>query len=139
MTDELWVIDAETTVFSRAKGIIVSTLKSVYPDIDVTESDCANEEAKFPTVYIHALQPYERGNDLENDGINAVDLTYQVEVYVTKAQNLEVARKVSSVVVNAFKSMRFNATMPEIQTNTPTGTLRSIMRFSRILGSNETI
>lgn len=139
MTDNLWVLDAETTIFSRAKGIIVSTLKSAYPDIDVTKSDCANENAKFPTVYIHALQPYERGNDLENDGVNAVDLTYQVEVYVTKTQNIEVARKVSSVVINAFKSMRFNAVMPETSVSTPTGTLRSIMRFTRVLGSNETI
>lgn len=140
MTDNnLWALDRETTIYSYVEGFVLSKLKSKYPELKVTQDDNDNEEATFPTVYIHFLQSDERGEDLEGTGINAVYMTAQVEIYVTKTQNLKTLKEVSSVVIDAFKSKRFKATMPEIQTNTASGSVRAISRFSRLVGYNDTI
>ena len=135
----IWISDLETSVYSRVKAIVISELKSKYPNIQITQDDASTAEAKFPTVFIHALQPYERGNDLENSEISAVSMTFEVEVTVSKTQNLPVLREVSAVVTDAFKSLRFTATLPVPVNDRSVDTKRSISRFARVVGYNDTI
>lgn len=134
----IWVFDVQSLIYSRAKAIILSKLKSKYKDLTVTDNDKEASDAKFPTVYIHFLQPYERGEDLEGTEVNAISLTAEVNVAVTEAQGMSTAREVSAVVLDAFKSMRFRATMPDFE-NDGTGTKRMIARYSRVIGSSDII
>ena len=135
----VWVYDLETSIYSRVKAVVTNKLKSKYPNLQITQDNASTTEAKFPTVYIHALQPYERGNDLENSEINAVSFTFEVEITVSKTQNLPAAREVSAVVVDAFKQLRFSANMPVFIDDKSVDTKRTISRFTRIIAYNDVI
>lgn len=133
-----WVLDRQTTIYSKAKAMLNAELKSKYPDLFITDNGEVVSNAKFPSIYINFLQPTERGRDLEGDVINAIYLTVEVQVSVTSAQGLKVAREVSYAVVDVFKSMRFDATMPDFE-NDGDGTKRMIARYARIIGYNDSI
>ena len=77
------------------------------------------------------------GKDLDGKDINAVYLTAQIEVTVTSAQEISVANRVSQVVVDCMKEMRFSATLPEFA-NTDSE-YRTISRFARYIGNEETL
>lgn len=134
----IWIFDVQSMIYSRAKAMILSKLKKKYSDLTITDNDEEASDAKFPTVYIHFLQPFERGQDLEGQEINAISLTAEVQVTTTKAQGMTVAREVSAVVMDVFKEMRFTATMPNFE-NDGTGTKRMIARYSRTVGSADII
>ena len=133
-----WVLDRQTTIYSKAKAMLTAELKSKYPDLYITDNGETVSNPKFPSIYINFLQPIERGQDLENISINAIYLTAEVQVTVTTAQGMNVAREVSYTVTDVFKSMRFNATMPDFN-NDGDGTKRMIARYSRIIGYNDSI
>ena len=133
----IWVSDAQKKVYSKAKAIITATLKTKYPDIYITGNDETPKEPSFPTVYIHSLQPVERGHDIENIGINGILLTIEVEVTATKAQGMTVAEEVAYVALEAFKSMNFNVSLLPYFDNDGSGTKRMIARYSRIIGYND--
>ena len=134
----IWVSDVQTTIYSRAKAMLLASLKSKYPDLFVTDDDEVTSDPKFPAVYIHFLQPAERGQDIEGKEINAIYLTVEVDVTATKAQGKAVAREVAYKVMDIFKGMYFTATMPSFQ-NDGSGTKRMIARYARVIGYNDTI
>ena len=132
----IWVSDIQTKAYSRAKAILTASLGDKYPSLYITDDDETPTEPQFPTVYIHFLEPAERGQDLEGSEVNAIYLTAEVEVTVTKAQGMRVCKEVSYVALDAFKSMRFQATMPAFK-NDGSGTKRMIARYARTIGSND--
>ena len=133
--NNLWYQDAITSVYSRAKAILTSKLKKDYKDLYVTDEDDSIQNPKFPTVYFKFLQPSERGMDLEGSTINAISLTVQVEVY---AKDKISANYISGVLVDAMKSMRFRATMPDFENNS-TDYKRTVSRYQRVIGNSDTI
>lgn len=135
MINNQWYQDAITSIYSRVRAITLENLKTEYANLKITDDESSISATNIPTVYIHALQPYERGQDLSGDSINAISLTFQVEVY---AKNKMSAKKISSVVVDAFKNMRFSGTLPESQNNL-TGVERMVSRYQRLIGSNDKI
>lgn len=131
--DNLWVFDTEDKIYSRLEAVCMAKLKSSYKDLNVTMDSHVPTKPKFPNVYLHFLPPIEVGKDLDGADINAVYLTAQVEVTVTSAQGMSVANKVSQVVVDCMKEMRFSATLPEF-VNTDTE-YRTVSRFARNIGN----
>ena len=136
MIDNSWVIDIETKVYSIIKALTEAELKAKYPDIHYTMDDATLTKPKFPTVYFHFLQSAERGQDLVGTSINALSMTCQVEITVSKELGLSVAREVSGKILDAFKELKFVATMPEFQNQTA-DTKRTVMRFTRVIGSGD--
>jgi len=134
----IWVSDVQTKIYSKVKAILTSKLKSKYPDIFITDDDETPSDPKFPTIYLNFLQPTERGMDLEGKTINAIYLTVEVEVTVTKAQGMTVCKEVSYAVMDVFKSMLFDAKMPNFN-NDGSGTKTMFARYSRVIGYDDVI
>ena len=131
--DNSWVFDIQDKVFSRLQAICMAKLSRTYPDINVTMDNHVPTKPKFPNVYLHFLSPIETGKDLDGADINAIYLTAQIEVTVTSAQEMSVANKVSQVVTDCMKEMRFSATLPEF-VNTDSE-YRTVSRFARNIGN----
>ena len=135
--DSSWVFDTQTNIYSRLKGYCEAKLKGSYPDITVTMNSHVPTTPKFPNVYLHFLAPIETGNDLEGQDINAIYLTAQIEVTVDEAHEMTDANKVSQVVADCMKQMRFTATMPEFR-DTDTE-YRTVSRYARTIGQGDTL
>lgn len=130
------MLDIETIVFSRIKAILTSKLKTKYPDISFTTSDKVSSNPKFPNVYVHMLGSQEIGEDLENNTINGVLATFQIETTDNQSQNR--AKDVMNEIVGVMKGMRFSViAMPESQ-NTDTS-YRCVARFRRVVGNLDVI
>lgn len=134
----IWVADAQALVYSKAKAMLISQLKKKYPNLYVTDDNETPSEPQFPSVYIHFLQPSERGQDLEGKSINAIYLTAEVDVTATKAQGTSVAKEVAYKTMDIFKSMSFGGRLP-FEDNRGDGTKRMVARYSRTIGYNDTI
>lgn len=130
----MWTSEISSIVFTRIKVEVLKSLKSKYPNIYFTNSDRAQTNPKFPTVYINEIGSTERGEDLEGTSINAVMATFQIDVTDNQSQNR--ASEVMSKIVGIMKSMRFSViAMPEFQ-NTES-TYRSTARFRRMIGQGD--
>lgn len=135
--DNSWVFDIQDKIYSRLEAVCLAKLSRSYPDINVTMNSNVPTHPKFPSVYLHFLSPIEIGKDLNGSDVNAIYLTAQVEVTVTKAQEMSVASEVSQVVMDCMKDMRFSATLPEF-VNTDTE-YRTVSRYARTLGNADTL
>lgn len=126
------MLDIESIVFSRINAKATSKLKTKYPDISFTTSDKVSKNPKFPNVYVHLLGSPEIGNDLENNTINGVEATFQIET--TDNQSQSRAKDVMNTVVGIVKEMRFSiVSMPEMK-NTDSA-YRCVMRCRRTIGN----
>ena len=136
--DNSWVYDIQDKIFSRLQAVCMAKLKGSYPNINVTMDDHKVTNPKFPSVYLHFLSPIETGKDLDGADINAVYLTAQIDVTVADMDNkMTVAKKVSQVVTDCMKDMRFSATLPEFM-NTDSE-YRTVSRFAREIGNADTL
>ena len=136
-TNSSWVFDIQDKIYSRLEALCTVKLIDKYPDINVTMDSHVPTFPKFPSVYLHFLPPIETGKDLDGKDVNAIYLTAQVEVTVTKAQEMAVANEVSQVVVDCMKEMRFTATLPEFVNSD--SEYRTVSRFARVIGNEETL
>lgn len=137
MASSSWVYEIQDKIYSRLDAICTANLKSKYPDINITEDSHKISGAKFPNVYLHFLSPVEVGKDLDGQDVNAIYLTAEIIVTVTAAQNMEVAREVTQVVIGCMKDMRFTANLAEfVDTDSE---YRTVSRFTRTIGNEETL
>lgn len=134
-----WVNDRQTTIYSRVKAILTSKLIERYPDLNVTMDNAPSQEAKFPTVYITFLGESERGQTIDGATINAVNMTVEVHIKTTHEQGVLENREIAWDVIEAFKTMLFTATMPNIATSNYDGVYESVSRFSRLVGQGDVI
>ena len=134
-----WVTDRQTTIYSRAKGIISSKLSSKYDSFYVTQDNSTPQNAVFPTIYITFVGATEQGQTIDGTTINAINMTVEVHVKTSKAQGMLENNDIAWDVVEAFKTMGFTATMPNIPTSNMDGIYESVSRFSRIIGQGDVI
>ena len=134
-----WVADRQTTIYSKAKGIISSKLSDKYDSFYVTEDNSTPQKAIFPTVYITFVGTTEQGRTLDGRRINAVNMTVEVHVKTSNSQGMLANNDIAWDVVEAFKTMGFTATMPNIPTSNIDGVYESVSRFSRIIGQGDVI
>lgn len=134
-----WVLDRQTTIYSRVFGILKSRLGDKYKDLYITQDNATPTNPKFPTVYISFIGAPERGQTLENTSVNAVEMTAEVHVKVTKAQGPLVNQEVAWAVVDAFKTFGFNVTLPNMAISDFDGIYESVSRYTRIIGNGDVI
>ena len=134
-----WVYDRQTTVYSRVKAIATAKLKSKYPNLYVTQDNATPTNAQFPSIYVSFIGATERGQTLDGTNINAVTMTVEVHIKTTKAQGVVANNEIAWELVEAFKTMGFTATMPNIPTSNLDGIYESVSRFSRIIGQGDVI
>lgn len=134
-----WVAEQQTTIYSKAKAMLLSQLRSKYPDLNVTEDDATPVNPKFPTVYITFYNAGERGQTLDGSTINGVYLTVEAHIKVSKSQGVTVNNEVAWTLVDIFKTMLFEATMPNIAISNADGVYESVTRFARVIGQGDVI
>lgn len=129
-----WSQDLDSTIFTMVKINFPKTLKDKYPNIRFTSADIVGTPASFPTVKIKVTGMVERGQDLANTTINAVDTTVQVDVLTNTSQSD--ADRIIGEILSIFKAMRFNITAMPIASQEG-DVFRSIMRCNRIIGNGD--
>lgn len=130
------ILDIEEIVYDRIKTTYPASLIAQYPDIKFTTRDRDLINPKFPTVYIHLVDGKEIGSDLSGDAINGANIMFEIQVIDNDSQYR--AKSVLNEVVKIMKRMRFNVTLfPNFDNGD--STYRSIARFRRIVGANNTL
>lgn len=131
--DNMWAYDIEMSVYSIVKAIAKPKLIEKYPKIYFTQKSKSTKTPTFPTVYIHLLSATEEGKTIDGQSINALSVTFQVDVITNKDESE--ARYVMSVVSEVFKKLRFGIKgFPSLEFG---DTNKSTARFQRIIGANE--
>lgn len=133
--NNMWFSDIESTVLTKLSYMLADRTDAPYPDLVCTTAN-QNNFTVFPTLYLHELTPVEAGNDLDNQIVNAVIETIEIQVWTNKTE--EDCRKIFAAVLNEMKRMRFNITaFPAIQTDNKIA--YGIARFRRIIGKDDTL
>ena len=132
-----WIDDAIDKIYSRVRNKTMSKFKSKYPDINFTQDDSENDTAKFPTVYMF-FDTAEKMSTLDGGAINAVYMTINTKISVTKTQNNDVAREVNTKVRDELVDLGFIASGSPIPT--VSGDVKVInSNYQRLIGSSESI
>ena len=134
-----WVADKQTTIYSRVSAILQSKLKKKYSSLNITQDNAMPTNAQLPTVYIAFIGANERGQTIDGTTINAVSMTAEVHVKTSNEQGVLANSDIAWEVVEAFKSLRFTATMPPIATSNLDGVYESVSRFQRVIGQGDVI
>lgn len=138
MLDNSWVLDIEPMIFTKIKAKTQTKLKKKYPEINFTMDDASEENPKLPTVFLNFLQSAEVGADLVGESVNGILCSVDVRVTVSKTNGLADLRYINTEILNAFKSMRFQAKLPSHEAS-GTSTKSTVMRFERIIGQGQTL
>lgn len=136
-----WVADRQTTIYSRADAILTSKLGAKYADLNITMDSAKIQNAKFPSIYITFIGAKEQGQTLDARTINAVNMTVEVHVKTSKSQTQPMVEndQIAWEVVDAFKTMGFSVTTPNIPVSNIDGVYESVSRFSRIVAQGDII
>lgn len=133
----IWIEDRIDKVFSRVAHKVTKALESDYPDINFTQDDSENIEAKFPTVYMF-FDTAERMSTLDGGAINGVYMTVRTSVSVTKTQGNDAAREVNASVRDELVNLGFMASGSPIPT--VSGDVKVInANYQRMVGYNDPI
>jgi len=131
----VWIDKRIDKIFSRVKNKTTNALKSKYPDINFTQDDSENVNAKFPTVYMF-FDTVERMSTLDGGVINSVYMTIGVQISVTKTQGNNAAREVNTKVRDELVNLGFRASGSPIPT--VSGDVKVInSNYQRMVGYND--
>lgn len=130
-----WFANIEESVLTQLDYMLAQRTDAPYPSLVVTSAN-QNQVTAFPTLYIHELSPVEAGNDLNNQTINAVLETIEIQIWTNETE--AECRQLMSAAILEMKRMRFNCTaFPNIQTDNKIAF--GIARFRRMIGSGDTL
>ena len=130
-----WFANIEESVLTQLDYMLAQRTDAPYPNLVVTSAN-QNQVTAFPTLYIHELSPVEAGNDLNNQTINAVLETIEIQIWTNETE--AECRQLMSSAILEMKRMRFNCTaFPNIQTDNKIAF--GIARFRRMIGSGDTL
>lgn len=131
----IWIEDRIDRIFSRVMHKSIDALESEYPDINFTQDNSENIDAKFPTVYMF-FDTAERMSTLDGGVINAVTMTVRTKVSVTKTQGNDAAREVNAIVRDELVKLGFMASGSPIPTIS--GDVKVInANYQRLVGYND--
>lgn len=130
-----WFSQIEETILTQLDYMLAQRQDAPFPNLVCTSAN-QNQLTAFPTMYVHELEPAETGNDLENQTINAVIETIEIQCWTNETE--AECRRLMSAVILEMKRMRFTCTaFPNIQTDNKIAF--GIARFRRIIGSGDTL
>ena len=139
MADNDWVYSVESKIYTIVKTRLENSLKTTYPSMVITQQQRLNDDTSLPSVFIKMLDSPEVGADLNNLTVNAMLVTFETHITVSKDMGLTGLRKIASAVLDNFKKLRFNVGMRGEITRETTDTYTIISRFNRVIGGNEEI
>ena len=131
-SENQWAYDLESTVVALVRAKSLPQLKKKYPKIRITDEESTSTEAVFPTAYIHMIGGNEKGKTLDGRSINSVNATFRLEVTANKKTD---CKKVTDILSEVFKQMRFNITLPRKTIDNKI--YRSVCTFSRVISAND--
>ena len=134
-----WVEERESDIYTLVKARSTRNLKTRFPNIKFTTNEGTGANStQYPTVFIHSIEGAERGQDLENNNVNAFQFFFQVEVTCSKEQGRESTRTVISEVMDQFKKLRFTVRGKPIY-DSDTSIDTAYARVSRVLGEHDNV
>lgn len=134
-----WVFNIESKIYTIVKTRLTNALKDVYPKLLITQQQRLNDDTQLPVIYIKMLDSPEIGADLDGSTVNAMLVTFETHITVSKDSGLSALRKISAAVLDNFKKLRFEMVMRGEFTRETTDTYTSVSRFRRVIGGNEEI
>ena len=131
----IWYAELESKIFTILKTRITKKCKTKYPDLDFTTDDRTETPTQSPTVYLREIDSPEMANNLENNVVNMVKETIEIEVYALTRGD---CHTVASVVREEMKALAFSI-IQQSPPMTNTDWWRVIMRFQRPIGSGDKV
>ena len=129
-----WFSQIESTVLTYIQYVMKDKSGAPYPKLNCTTKSESTTPSEFPTLYLHNLTPIEQGQDLENDEVNSVLATIEIQVFSNKSE--DEANKIMTTAISFMKSLRWNVTMfPDPQTNDKIS--YCIARFRKLVTKND--
>lgn len=111
-----WYSQIESTILTIVQYELQGKINAPYPNLNCTTKNQYSKPSIFPTLYLHMLNPLEEAQDLENDEVNAILATIELQVYSNKSE-VE-ANKIMTKAISVMKSLHWNITMfPDPTTN----------------------
>lgn len=130
--DNNWYLQIQSRVFTQVEYM----LKKKYPKLICTTKNENGQPAVFPTLYLHELEPIERGQDLQNETINAVLCTIEIQVWTNTTETD--CRNIIAEAVNQMKALQFNiVAMPIVEVSDKISW--GVIRCRRIIGNGDKI
>jgi len=130
--DNTWFLQIQSKVFTQIQYM----MKKKYPKLNCTTKSENGLPASFPTLYLHELEPVERGQDLTNETVNAVLSTIEIVVWTDTTE--DECRNMLAEAVNQMKKLQFNITgLPVVVTNDKLS--RGVIRCRRLIGNGDKI
>lgn len=124
----------ESQVFTQIKARMPTKIKTKYPDLNFTTSARSPTTPKFPTVYVHFMESPEAGITTENNEVEAVASSFQVEVSDNVNQNR--ATEVAREILKIMKSIGYHATTMPMNADTDS-VHRNVARYRRTIGHED--
>lgn len=133
--EDKWFLNILPFIFTQVDYMLTKRDDAPYPKLNCT-SKSQNTITQFPTLYLHELQPIEAGNDLVNDGVNAVISTMEVQVWSNVSETE--CKAILADAVLEMKRFGYSVTMfPDVRTNNKISW--GAARFRRTIGAGDTI
>lgn len=111
-----WYSQIESFIYTNVKYKLRDATGAPFPKLNCTTKSQNTTPSVFPTLYLHNLTPLEYAQDFENDEVNAVLATIEIQVYSNESENE--ANKIITSAISAMKDLRWNVTMfPDPQTS----------------------
>lgn len=127
------LLQMENIITSQLSIRVPRLLNGRYPNISFV-NEISDKTPSFPNVYIHELEPSEVGNSLENQEINAIRDTIQIEVSTNT--NKADARVVINACIEAMKRLSYSIIMFPLY-DKQNNVHRFIIRARRIISSGD--
>ena len=132
-----WYAELESKLYTRIKYELCLKGDAPYPNLNCTTASTSDTPVKFPTLYIHELQPIEIGADLEGKTVNAVNETIEMQVFSNRSE--KECREIITSALGVMKSMSFQIAMfPDPQTRNDKVSY-AIARCRRVIAQGDTI
>lgn len=112
MVSETWYSKIESYILTTLRYELTEKNSAPYPNLKCTTSNQAESlenVSDFPTMYIHMLPPLEIGEDLTNETVNAINCTFELQVFSDKSENE--CRNIITAGIQQMKKMHFNVEM----------------------------
>lgn len=129
-----WYSQIESSIFTYLQYMMKNRQNAPYPRLNCTTKSQSTKPSEFPTLYIHNLNPVEMAQDLENDEVNALLSTIEIQVFSNVSE--KEANDIMTTAISLMKENRWNVTMfPDPQTSDKIS--YAIARFRKLVTESD--
>lgn len=128
-----WALDNENRILYLLRAEIEQDVIALFPKAFFTTENEANT-TRFPTISFSEIGSPESGQTLDEDGINAISSTIQIQIIInTKKSD---TKKIAKLIVKAMKKLHYTSlTGPVFQDINNLHFCN--LRFVRSIGDND--